>query len=77
VLTIYFETPENSIAYQHDAKNLSIERLTTWNGGSFKNNGCTECDVQYNHYYSNAQGDNAWHKRLFIVHGVFENINST
>jgi hypothetical protein len=61
-------SPENSVKYQGDAEK---ERVAFWKSDlvvGFKNNGCTERDVQHSHYNSeefcNGIGDS---QALFFV----------
>lgn len=58
VIPIYFECTEKSIQDKDDSEDDRILFRNKMLVTGFKNNGCTECQIQYNHYYSEDPADN-------------------
>lgn len=54
---IYFYSSENAVQYQDDPENFPGPFRNVLDEGWSKKNGCTETNVQYNHYYSEDPGD--------------------
>ena len=54
--TVQLKRPENAVQNQKDPKNNSVMIGDAAESVGSKNNGCTDHDVQYNHYCSENLG---------------------